>query len=362
MKNYYITRRGFLKAGAATLLGGALMSRWGKKAFAAPTRTPFAPVRFGMIADAHLDIKGKNDVKMSAVSVECLRKSVQDLNQEENLAFVVVAGDLVQDGERENFEIVKKELDALTMPYYVLAGNHDFVPVDPARRREGFTYMTIEEFVRFFRGRGYGESGRRYYAREITPGLRLIGLDACLPLEKEKWGGVLPDEQMAWLDKELSDHAESLNLIVMHHNFVPWSADELKGGPKQWFCIDNDEAARALLSRRAGAAPVVISAHRHIGLNMQELCNVNYFVVPSINSYPMRHAVFTISPETISWKTPMVDVPETLHLEARENLLNSRWWRASEFEERSYLNDSKVIALYENSDMILGSRKIRDEG
>ena len=30
----------------------------------------------------------------------------------------------------------------------------------------------------------------------------------------------------------------------MHHNFVRWSADELAGGPKQWFCIDNAAEAR----------------------------------------------------------------------------------------------------------------------
>ena len=28
--------------------------------------------------------------------------------------------------------------------------------------------------------------------------------------------------------------------LFMHHNFVRWSADELAGGPKQWFCLDTE--------------------------------------------------------------------------------------------------------------------------
>jgi hypothetical protein len=55
------------------------------------------------------------------------------------------------------------------------------------------------------------------------------------------------------------------------YNFVNWSADEQAGGPKQWFCLDNAAEARAILSKHANAAPVVITGHRHIGLNYKEL-------------------------------------------------------------------------------------------
>ena len=69
------------------------------------------------------------------------------------------------------------------------------------------------------------------------------------------------------------------NLVRVHvcfiyltvYNFVNWSADEQAGGPKQWFCLDNAAEARAILSKHANAAPVVITGHRHIGLNYKEL-------------------------------------------------------------------------------------------
>jgi 3',5'-cyclic-AMP phosphodiesterase len=245
-------------------------------------------------------------------------------------------------------------LDKLAMPYYVIAGNHDYRPADPKKRREGFSYLTVAEFVQFFKGHGYDESGRRYYARQIQPGLRVIGLDACQP-KRDTWGGVLPDEQLQWLDQELTRHADQLNLIFIHHNLIRWTKDELPGGDKQGFCIDNDAAVKQLLAKHAQAAPVVLSGHRHIGLHHAEENGVNYFVLPSLNSHPMRYTVFSLSPQSISWKTPMVSVAESVHLEARENLLQETSWRQMEFSQRNPANDSSVLQLFENNSMIFGS-------
>ena len=158
------SRREFLKLGGMSILGAAMTVNFGRKAFATPTGTPFDPVRFAVITDAHIDIKGTNAMKMSAISSECVEKTVADLNEEKELAFVMVTGDLLQDGEVENAQEIKKYLDQLTVPYYVLSGNHDYVPADPKKRREGFTYMTIEEFVKYFNGHGYDDSYQRYYA------------------------------------------------------------------------------------------------------------------------------------------------------------------------------------------------------
>jgi len=74
-----------------------------------------------------------------------------------------------------------------------------------------------------FNGHGYDDSNKRYYALQINPGLRLIALDACLPLEPKKWGAVLPDEQLKWLDNQLTEHTNELNLIFMppfHYHIV----------------------------------------------------------------------------------------------------------------------------------------------
>jgi predicted phosphodiesterase len=354
------SRRRLLQYGAAAFLGSLgttiPFGRIGRSAFAAPARTPFQPVRFAVLSDLHVDIKGENGIKMSAVSVECLRRTVADLNREDNLAFVLVPGDLLLDGELENARVVREALNRLTVPCYVVAGNHDYRPVNKEHLREGFRYLSIEEFAQFFKGYGY-DGSQRYYARSLAPGLRLVGLDTCLP-EVDKWGGILPDEQLDWLDKELTAHTDSLHLIFMHHNAVRWSADEAAGGPKQFFCIDNDVELRKLLAKHARTAPIVLSGHRHVGLRHKEIDGVNYFVVPSLNSYPMRYAVFSLTPQSIGWKTPMVCVAEPVHLEARENLLDNPWWRENGLKERSPENDAAVLDFYENNSMIFGSAQV----
>ncbi len=348
------SKRDFLKlSGAAAALAGS-----GRRVFAEPSRTEFAPVRFGVVSDPHLDIRGKNGMKMSAASVACVKQAVAALNREKNLSFVFVPGDLLQDGERENAQAIRDILDGLSVPYFVVSGNHDYAPADPAKRRDGFTYLDSDEFVRFFEGHGYEPGGKHYYARRIVPGLRVVGLDACRPGVKGTFGGLLPEEQLAWLDRQLADHADELNLVFVHHNLVRWSKDEQPGGPKADFAIENGAAVRAVLARHSQAAPVVVSGHRHIGLRCREIDGVNYFVVPSLNSHPMRYGVFTISPRSIAWKTPMVPVPETLLVQARENLLDATWWRPTEYARRSPANDAATLRFYENNPQILGSANI----
>jgi len=352
------SRRDFMKLGGLSLLGASVTLSFGTKVFATPTGTPFGPIRFAVVTDAHVDVKGVNAMKMSAFSSECVERTVADLNREKDLDFVMVTGDLLQDGEWENAREIKKHLDRLSAPYYVVAGNHDYMPANPKVRREGFTYMTIQDFVKFFNGHGYDQPGSRYWARSIKPGFRIIALDACLPDEQVKWGGVIPAEQLAWLDAELSSHSRELNLTFMHHNFLSWSEDEMTGGPKQWFNIDNAADVRAVLSRHKTAAPVAISGHRHIGLNYKEIEGVTYFIAPALNSHPMRYTVFNISNEAIAWKTPMVSVSENVHLQARENLLDAKWWRDSRLEARNSANDRSVLQLYENNDLVAGAKKL----
>ncbi|XOF33221.1 MAG: hypothetical protein ACL93V_14610 [Candidatus Electrothrix sp. YB6] len=93
MRTTVFSRINLLKLGAASLLSTALP--FGTRTFAAPARTPFSPVRFAVISDLHIDIQGENGFKMSALSTECLQRTVADLNREDNLALVFVLGDLL---------------------------------------------------------------------------------------------------------------------------------------------------------------------------------------------------------------------------------------------------------------------------
>ena len=322
------SRRRVLALGCASAGYGLVQLAVGRVAFAAPAATDFGTLRFGVLSDPHLDIQGIDAHKMGAASVDCMRLAVAALNREPQLDFVLLLGDLLLDGERENARCIRRLLRRLRAPCFVVAGNHDYAP-GPEKRRAGFSYLRIEDFVRFFRGFGYDRTGSRYYARRIVPGLRILGLDACLPGER-KWGGVLPQAQLAWLDDQLTRHANELNLIFMHHNLLRWSTGERRGERQAWFCIDNDEQVLALLGRHARAAPLVLSGHRHIGLRRRELQGLQCFVLPALCSHPMRYAVFELDRGGVAWKTPPVPLPAVVHRQAQQNLLADDWWRGEE--------------------------------
>lgn len=151
------TRRDFLQVGRSGRCRQRLAADSQYKVVCRSGVTDFGSVRFAVISDPHVDIKGKNGMKMSQFSLDCVTKTVAALNMDKELKFVMVCGDLLLDGEWENAKAIKAELDRLKAPYMVVAGNHDFKPADPKKLREGYTYLSIEEFVEFFSGHGYEE-------------------------------------------------------------------------------------------------------------------------------------------------------------------------------------------------------------
>ena len=105
------------KSHLMSVLSAAAAMNFGKKAFARPVPTAFDPFRFAVVTDTHLDIMGQNGMKMSALSRECVQRTVADLNQELDLSFVILTGDLLLDGELENAREIKTHLDRLKMPW-----------------------------------------------------------------------------------------------------------------------------------------------------------------------------------------------------------------------------------------------------
>lgn len=336
------------------LLSGCLLSynfcSWTKVVFAQAKKGRFAPVRFGVISDPHIDLKGINGWKMGAISLLCLQKTIEELNSLP-LDFILIPGDLLLDGELRNLVVAKKLLDKLKAPYYIIAGNHDYCPADPARRKGGFEYISIHDFVRTFVGHGYNESGDRHWAVQLKPGLRLLGLDGCLIDEKVNFGGRLPQEQIRWLDTQLASHEDDLHIIFLHHNLVHWGNDALSDRGR-WFSLENNHEVRAILEAYADNVGVVLSGHRHIGLRNKRLGSIDYVVVPSVNSYPMRYALFQLSSGEFSWKTPGVPVRSEMHVEARKAFISIPW-----LSDLQMTDKADAVDFYENNQLIMGARR-----
>ena len=73
---------------------------------------------FALLTDTH--ISSSNPRPM-----EGLQRSIEDINKNPAIEFVIVTGDLTESGDRASIEAVKAALDQLRVPYYAASGNHE---------------------------------------------------------------------------------------------------------------------------------------------------------------------------------------------------------------------------------------------
>lgn len=76
------------------------------------------PFRFAFVSDTHI---GSPDGKAE----EDLRRTVADINSMNDIAFVVITGDITELGTNEQIRLAKQILDSLKIPYHIIPGNHD---------------------------------------------------------------------------------------------------------------------------------------------------------------------------------------------------------------------------------------------
>jgi predicted MPP superfamily phosphohydrolase len=74
--------------------------------------------RFAFISDTHIG-------SPNGLAEEDLRRTVRDINAMNDIAFVVITGDITELGTNEELRMAKQILDSLDIPYYIIPGNHD---------------------------------------------------------------------------------------------------------------------------------------------------------------------------------------------------------------------------------------------
>ena len=112
---------------------------------------------------------------------------------------VIATGDLADDPNPEVYRVMRRMLDQIEMPVYVIPGNHDdremlraaFLDLGSLPVDDPFLQYTIEEYP-----------------------LRMIGLDT---LETDGDGGEMCASRLRWLDDRLSEQPDRPTLIFMHY-------------------------------------------------------------------------------------------------------------------------------------------------
>ena len=153
--------------------------------------------------------------------------------------FVLCTGDLVDGGGDAEYVILADILGQLTMPFYLIPGNHD----DRAAMRQAFP---AHDYLA-------GHDGFMQYTIEAWEP-RLIALDTLIPGEA---GGRLCPQRLDWLRERLGEQPNRPTIIFMHH--PPFRTGLA--------IMDNmglaDTAGLAGIVRRHGQVEAVLAGHVH---------------------------------------------------------------------------------------------------
>lgn len=150
------------------------------------------------ITDTHIKMPGKlayKRVDTAAMLADCV-KTVQQLDPQPDV--IVMTGDLVDLGRREEYDHIKSILAPLRQPIFVVPGNHDARDT----MREAFGGNKVFRDARFL-----------HFATSLGP-IRLVGLDTLIP---GQGGGELCRDRLDWIDRTLAEAPGTPTLVLMHH-------------------------------------------------------------------------------------------------------------------------------------------------
>ncbi len=170
--------------------------------------------RFALFSDTHIG-------GTPAAAVD-LRHAVADINDRDDIDFVIVSGDITDMNTGRHLVLAKRILDSLRVPYYIIPGNHDTKWSGSA----GGNFISLwgdDKFV-------FDHAGYRFIGFHQGPVLRM-------------GDGHISREVLAWLDDRLRKSGSAQPIfLVMHY--------PLNAAVDNWYeCVDmiKDYNIKALL-------------------------------------------------------------------------------------------------------------------
>lgn len=143
--------------------------------------------RFAQITDIHIS---------SDATKMYLQQSIDQINADNSLDFILITGDLTDNGDNVSLEWISREFKKFNKPYYVLSGNHETT----------WTESGMETFNRLF------DSDRISFEHK---GLFFVGFNTG-PFVRMAYGHVAPQD-LSWMGQEIRSKGKGKKVIVVTH-------------------------------------------------------------------------------------------------------------------------------------------------
>lgn len=157
--------------------------------FSFSANSQFKPFRFAFISDTHIG-------SPNGGAEEDLRRTVRDINGMNDIAFVVITGDITELGTNEEIKLAKQILDSLNIKWYIIPGNHDTGWSESG----GVMFTTVFGSDKF----SFEYEGIRFLGCASGPYLRMSD-------------GHVPRNAVNWLDTELKKLKPGQPVIFLNH-------------------------------------------------------------------------------------------------------------------------------------------------
>ena len=256
--------------------------------------------KFAIVSDLHIALPhtiwdAPDRFHLVEVSIPAFEQILAQL-VEDKPDFLLLPGDLVQHGERDNHEWLARKLAELPFPTYVVPGNHDVVwktgniPGDES----GKDRIAIADFPKIYHQHGYAEATGLDYQQEILPGVHLIGLNSNAFDESGKpiWTGVIDEAQFDWLDEQLAALSGKFVMVMVHHNVLEHLPGQSRNKLGQRYMIRN--APQLVQRLQAAQVPVAFTGHLHV----QDIAQADDFyaiTTGSLVSYPHPYRLMSVT-------------------------------------------------------------------
>ncbi|MDR2682706.1 MAG: PQQ-binding-like beta-propeller repeat protein [Dysgonamonadaceae bacterium] len=153
--------------------------------------------RFALLTDLHVTKSGNAE--------EDLQRAVNQINAGDDIEFVLVTGDLSEEGDRESLQKAKNILDRLKVKYYAIPGNHE----------TKWSESGVTAFGDIFGGERFRLEYRGFLFLGFNTG----------PLMRMADGHVAPQD-IRWLKEELKKAGQTQPVIlVTHYPLLPGDVD-----------------------------------------------------------------------------------------------------------------------------------------
>lgn len=243
--------------------------------------------RFAILTDVHVG-SGRDDLARAAVA------DINEIGPE----FVVIPGDITEDGEPEQFRAAKGIFDGLRCPYFVVLGNHDAVQRS-TREPMGVKFYTET----------LGAEPRDHIVE--CGGLQVALVDSTDPTASPfpDWdiaSGRIGEGIAAGVDSgalrpgQIEALAERLDankpvLLVQHHELHPFP-----GFPPVRFALREEDAQAELDALSAHNLVGVVAGHTHRSAVLDVgAVPVKQLEIPSVKDWPHAFAVAGVTDEGV---------------------------------------------------------------